>query len=644
MLDLADKAGNEADAKEIYQWIQETPDEAPAPVAPVAAPAPVLPQAAPKVPPQQRMDELKQFVNKPGGPDLKQPAFHGLQRASKGLLDTADTLLGPVAIPFKGIHKALVEEAGMPSIYPTEQNLAAGEAATKAAGLPGALAAGTTEAFSNVLPTKAAVTSLAPAASYYLPKAFQAAVPATSELLGNMVSGATMAPSGEKGQAAVASGLGTGFASAIGQGYQGLVGLGKKAAKTYLPEFMPTKAAATERASQALQEKYGQEEFKRMGHEIDTQMGPHMLPQTTASLTGSKPAAAYERGARTRPTFGANEFDESVNKAKGGIFQNITQNAENVPKLAPVPQAIHNKTQEALNKIPLDNKSADKITIGLDDMKKGVAFGSHPADAKRASDWINTVLLNKNTTIGHLHQLRTNLNESGMNPGVVEESRAMLKKVIDEATGGKLTATNLAAGQAKDKLKAAQATQALRDRFTYAGKFKPEEITEKSLDTAMDVEARKSAADKFPYIDESMLGGLKSLSEASKKHELYKGAQGAPSIQPSEAESVLSAGLDAGSWWKFRKLVGTVFSGYKEATVKAADEAARHPDKFLEMVQAKRAAGQALEEWEKKMEGWVQKGTRAGGVAGAEGGKVVKNEYDRKQEAKAQARKLRKKE
>lgn len=573
-----------------------------------------------------------QKIDVPWTSELGYGVVHGLNLASRGLTDTMEFMVGPaVAEPFKKLGRYAASK-GFP-MGVTDERLARGKKFVEGTGplssvgqfagevVPAALAAPFVEA-----KALQAGTQLIPKV---LPKALQtivpASLPAATQVTGNVVSSAALAPKGEKADAAEGAAYGTVAGSTVGKVLTKGVDLAKRGYKRIVEELSP-EAGSSARALRALERTLGKEEVAQIADKVGNPT-PSALPRTTAATSGSEKMGAMERGARAR---GGSDFighDKEVDQAAWGLIKGATKNADDLPGLSGQHSAMFREGQQRLNKIPLSKANREQLGKELLALRNSQeVIGDTTGMKAKDIDRVLQALDHPEATLGVLPELYTSLGDSASGSTAISRVREAIKKVADARSKGEFTNVLEGYGATKDAMRAAEASAQLRGKLMspegipltpkYSG-----EAGRNAVPNIQSAPLRRATAGQAEGLAPTQVNQMNELADQLRAHEIYKSpGNSVPDI--GKAEGVATAGLNAGPLWRLRGTIGAMFGPVNEKTTKAIDEALLKPDKFLALLDERRAANAYIPGWEAKLEKII----RSSGQAGARVGAAIQSE------------------
>jgi hypothetical protein len=576
MLDKADKAGDTAGARDIYKWIQETPAEPPPP--PPVVPGPDKPQ-------------ISYTRGAVGGLE------HGLHRASRGLLNTAEFMAGkPISNQVKKLHQWAVSK-GMPSIAPTDEMMAKEEQFVKDA----PWTANVGQVVGEAVPEMATAFLGAPAAekvaSTVLPKFAQKLAPAVADIGLNAATSATFAPEDKAKAAAWAAG-----GSAAGRALPHAVNYARKGANAATDFVVPGRSAANKLTKHLGSEADEVTSLARKGLEA----GDSALPQTTAGMTGNVKVAGLEAGIPGRGLVDLSPTRVAQEKAKQSALTKLTAGGDEVGALTKEADTIASEGTERLRRMPLGKERKAGVVASLESLKTvdEVIGDTHLQGAiTRAQNAINDP--NASTLI--LTTLKNNLPKDAK----FDRVRNVLMEAANERSKFIASAAEEGAGAVRDKATAAQASKSLRGEYLGEGGAKLKDINELSLNRSL----------TKPGLDSDVVEQGAKLSDELRRADLYKNTQGAPTdikktllqvATDNPLGAAVAAFLSAGKTAPLHAALKV----RDHLTKKAVDQAVADPKKWVEIMGAKQARGAALEAWEKALYKTLRPATMAGSQAG----------------------------
>jgi hypothetical protein len=527
---------------------------------------------------------------------------HGLHRASRGVLKTAEFMAGkPISNQVKKLHQWAVSK-GMPSMAPTDEMMAKEEQFVKDA----PWTANVGQVIGEAVPETAATLMGMPAAekvtAAFLPKAAQKIAPAVADIGANAAAAATFAPE-DKAKAAAWGGVG----AAAGRALPHAVNYGRKGA-TLAADLLPERSAAGRIT-------------KHMGGQADEvtdlarkglASGDSMLPQTTAGLTGNVKVAGLEAGIPGRGLVDLSSTRAAQEKAKQSALAKLTAGGDQVDDLTKEAADVVSEGTERLRKMPLGKERKAGVIAELESLKTvdEVIGDTHLQGAiNRAQSAISDP--NSSTLI--LTTLKNNLPKDAK----FDRVRNVLMEAANERSKFIASAAEEGAGAIKGKVAAAQASKSLRGEYLDQGR-KIKDINELSLNKSL------TAKD----LDSDVVEQGAKLSDEVRRANLYKNTEGAPTdIKKTWVNALTNDPLGAA--------VGTFISGGKMAPVyaalrvrdhltrKAVDEAVADPKTWVKMMGDKQARGATLQAWEKAL----YKTLRPATMAGSQAGQAIGEEY-----------------
>lgn len=588
-------------------------DYAPAPAASAPGDAPWLAYGKGKVQaPAAPATDDRNFVSKIGT-GLHQAGM----LASKGLTDTAKFFAGDyLSKPFQVLNEYATSK-GYP-LTPTEGQIQQGTADVKKAG--GWAQAGQFggQVALEALTAPLMEAKMAASGAKVLPEALQYLAKPAAQVGANAATSAAFAPE-DKAGAAEGGAQGTVYGSALAKtlvkGYE----YAKKGAGRIYEELAP-EAGAQARALRAIERTAGKDEVARVADLAAQPPTPSsgMLPQTTAAKANSAPLGAMEGGARLRNPARAEAIDKSVDEASWGILKGATPNADQAANLRGEHTKVFNAGQELLDKLPFSKANRAEVSKKLLDLRNSnIVSGDTTKQSAGAINIVLEAIDNPNTSLGVLAHMHSTLD--GSNPGIARV-KTILKDVLDTRSKGQFT--NILEGYkaTSEAAEAAERAAALRGKF-----MGPDNVPKTTR--AWGESGQPTA---LPGLDAAPLrreiskndpanAQLNALADALRGKEIHK-TPGSRSVDPGKAESVATAGLNAGPLWRLRGTIGAAFGPINEKTTKAIDEALFEPQKFLDLMDARRAKQIALQPWEAKLEKIIRSGGQVGARIGSQAG------------------------
>lgn len=521
---------------------------------------------------------------------------HGLHRASRGLLKTAEFMAGqPISNQVKKLHGWAVSK-GMPSMAPTDEMMAKEEQFVKDAPWTANVGQVMGEAIPETAATFLGMPAAEKVAGAFLPKAAQKLAPAVADIGANTAAAATFAPENKGEAAAWAAG-----GSTAGRALPHAIDYARKGASKVADFVVPSRSAAGK-----ISHHLGAEEFAQTGEAVREGLKKTGgLPQTTAGLSDNAKMAGLERGAQGRGLVDLGKTREAQEAAKKSALTKLTSSADEVDTLAKEADRVTEEGVERLRKMPLGKERKAGVVAELESLKTTDEVIGSPVlqgAIKRAQSAINDP--NSSTLV--LTELRRNLPKGKE----YDKVRDVLMNAANERSKFIASAAEEGAGAIKGQAQAAQASKGLRGEYLDEAGGKLKDINELSLNKSL----------TKPGLDEGVVKSGRELSDEVRRTNLYKTSE-APTELKKHWTSVLSTD-------PLGAAVGTFLSGGKMAPVygalrvrdhlvkKAVDTAVADPKEFLRMFDAKKATGEALAVWEKKLARTLRAATMAGSQAG----------------------------
>lgn len=542
-------------------------------------------------------------------------AVHGLNLASKGLTDTAQALTPEfVQKPFRALNQYATSK-GFP-LTPTDETIAQGAAATEKAGGWGTTGKFLGQMAPEALTAPLAEAKLAVGAGKALPAALQYLAKPAAQIGANAATAATFAPEDKLGAAeggAAGTVLGSALAKGVGKGYE----YGKRAVGRAVEEVSPGSAATSARALRAIERTVGKSELERATGQLESPI-PTMLPQTTAAASGSNQLGAMERGARGRGGADFGAHDRAVDAASWSFLKGATPEADQLAGLQGQHTKLFNEGQKILDKLPFSKANRADVSKQLLDLRNSnLVTGDATGQSARAINTALEAIDNPNASLGVLAQLHSSLD--GSNPGTARV-KDVLKEMLDKRSKGEFTNTLEGYKATADAIQAAERSAALRGKFMgpdnvpVTPRYSGESGTATAVPGIDSGPLRRAMAPNDPSNIE-----LNKLSDALRSHEIYK-SPGATGIKVGKAEDLATAGINTGPFWRLRGTIKAAFGPLNDKTAQAVDEALLNPQKFLELVDARRAKQAALQPWEAKLEKIIRSGGQGGARIGSQTG------------------------
>jgi hypothetical protein len=371
-------------------------------------------------------------------------------------------------------------------------------------------------------------------------------------------------------------------------------------------EFAPTVKAATARAADALEKTLGMDRVEAMKTAIENAT-PSRLPRTTAAVTQDARAGALERGARGRGNVDFAPHDEQAAEVAWDTVKKATPEAD---IKGGNPQEIFTEGVDKIKDLPLSQAKRKDLGTSIDALRTHSNVIANP-ELGRELDNVASVLANPDSKIGALTEVWDRLGaHAGQSPAMAE-AREAVKRVIDDKTKGQFSNIIQGYGAAKDAAKVEEAATGIRRKFssesgvpttekyhkTDTGEVVPH-IQSRPLRMALaKVEKGEAGAD----MDPARMADLKALSDELSAHEIYKPSQsmGSPGLAGGEGTATeLSSGLG----WKTRAMLKPILGSLNADSQKVADEAMHDPQKFLSVMDSKRARNAPLTKTEQMLD------------------------------------------
>jgi hypothetical protein len=551
--------------------------------------------------------------------ELEGGVRHGLNRASRGIADTAEFIAGPMAKPFKMLNKYATSK-GYP-LSPEDKSLQYGKEFVGKSGPMANIGQMGAEAGVGALAAPVAEAQMVKGLGQMLPQAtgvVKAAIPSLSQVGGNAIAGAATAPEGEKTDAAEGGAIGTVLGQTLGKGLAGGANLAKKGKDWIAQEFRPN-AGAPGRALSTIERTIGKDEVGKIADQLENPP-PSMLPRTSAAMAGSEKLGAMERGARSRGQADFIGHDQGVDKAAWDVIKGSTKNAEDVPGLSEQATKMFNEGQARLDKLPFSQKNREAVSKELLKLRNSnEVVGDTSGVASKQIDNMLRAVDNPETSLGVLAQLYTTVD--GSVPGL-GQAKAVLKRVADERSKGEFSNLLQGYGVTKDALSAAEASAALRGKFMgdTGIPVTPKYSGEAGINATPNIQSaplRKATVGQAAGLAPDQAAQMNMLSDQLRGHEIYK-SPGASAIDIGGAEGIATAGLNAGPLWRLRGTIKSAFGPINDKTTKAIDDALLDPQKFLALIEQRRATNARIPEWEAKLEKMIRTSGQTGARVGTE--------------------------
>jgi hypothetical protein len=279
---------------------------------------------------------------------------------------------------------------------------------------------------------------------------------------------------------------------------------------------------------------------------------------------------------------------------------------------------VFNEGQALLDKLPFSQKNRALVSTELRKIRNSNAVqGDASGTAAKQIDSVLRAVDNPDTSLGVLAQLYTTVDGAAPGMGLVKDT---LKRTLDDRSKGQFSNIIQGYGATKEAIEAAEKSARLRGKFMgpdnvpVTSRAHGESGTPTALPGVDAAPLRRVMAKEDPTN-----AGLNTLSDQLRSHEIYK-SPGSTSINIGGAEGTATAGLNAGPFWRLRGTIKSAFGPINDKTSKAVDDALLDPQKFLALIDARKAKQEALQPWEAKLEKIIrsggQLGARVGGSAG----------------------------
>jgi hypothetical protein len=422
-------------------------------------------------------------------------------------------------------------------------------------------------------------------------------LPAAVDIASQAGWGALTAPE-DKGEAAALGGGG----AAVGRVLPHAVSGARKAAGAVTDIVMPGRSAAGRIARHL-----GPEEYTRVGEAVKkgVEAGDSILPQTTAAMSDSTRLASLERGARGRGLVDLTKKNAATEAAKASQLTKLTGAAEGADDLAREADAVVAEGKRRLGNMPLGKERKAGIVAELESLKtRDEILGS--TSAMSAVDQAIKAIDNPNSSTRILVELRENM---GKNPKL-QPVKDLLMEAANERSKSIASMAEEGASAIRGQAEAGMAAKKLRGEYLDEAGGSIKGINEMSLNKSL----------TKPGLSEDIVKGGRALSEEVRKSNLYKTAEGPTEIKSrlKSVDNPIAAAITSyttGGWSAPVHLALGVRDHY---TKKAVDKAIADPTEFLKIFNAKKASGEAIAVWEKKLAKTLRPMTIAGGVAGRE--------------------------
>ena len=544
----------------------------------------------------------------PGEPDLPPDLFeqavggtkHAFDRLAYGLKQKL-VGLAPEEEELLARGKAFVEETGPAS---TVGEIGGGAAAT--APLGGPVAAGG-RVLSRALPALERLGSVGG-------RVFNLGLAGRAATEGAAVGALEPTAPGESsvGNAVVGAAAGTVIPGA------GVLGAG---ARRIGRGIMPSDSSANRRAYKVLSEALGSQFVDDAAKRIDDAMpgGQRQtrLPQTTAALLDDQRVGALELGARNRNLVGFHELDRDVASRVRDTVLDDTSEAARADLLARRPEKLL-ETGKAVLKEKKFTNTERKFLIGeLEQLSMTEEALADPRVVK-ALNYAGGLIDDPTTSPQVLALMRERLLKLAPDNPAVKQAVALLTESADDiatktrmvngrpTTEGRVLSRSIeAAEKARTTAEQAGAAKAVRDEYLASdGGRRP---------------LKQAIARQAGKLDPTTKGDLENTAEELRRQELYKphsGIGGSTLPNVSERGAAVAA-VNATRLWPFRGAVNLIYQRADKQTQRIIDDALKDPQKFLKIVEAKRALNAPLTQAE-ELADTVVRGMNRGLIAQGE--------------------------
>ena len=532
----------------------------------------------------------------PTGAQILKAGVQGARRTAYGLKKTGEIL---------GLNKPMAPEGMAPSkdfsLLPTEESMAAGEEDVKRAGTQGKILAGGVEAGIGMIPAVKGAQALN-VAGKVLPKAVQFAVPAVADIAANAATGYALAPE-DKGEAAAWSGGGAALGHVLPKG----VDLARKGFNAAADFVMPGRSAAG-KLSKYLGPEETEQAIAAVREGVKKTGG---LPQTTAGLADNAKLAGIERGIPGRGLVDLGKTRRAQEEAVQTGLTKLTSSAGDVDVLAKEAADISAEGAGRLNRMPLGRERKSAIVEALGEAGKTNEVIGNPEASSAVRQAIKAIN-NPDSSTGILTVLAEGLEKRVAANPKLAPIRDILMNAADERSKFIASSVKGAVGEAEGALRGAKASKVLRGEYLDEAGGKIKDISDLSLNRSL----------TKPGLSEDVVKGGRELSEEVRRANLYKNTELPTEIPKTVMERIAHDPVGAA--------VSGFFSGGKTVplyaalrardvlTKRAIDKAVADPVEFLRIFDAKKATGEALAVWEKKLARTMRPLATAGGAAGRE--------------------------
>ncbi len=389
-------------------------------------------------------------------------------------------------------------------------------------------------------------------------------------------------------------------------------------------EALPTVGATQGRAVRALERTLGKDKLGQIAQQVSNPT-PSMFPRTTAATAQDARLGALERGARSRGNVDFSPHDESVSRAAWEAVQGATSAADEIDNLVKGGTDIMVEGKELLNKLPLSQDRRAAISQEMLALRNSNEVIANPQLAKELDNVIAAVD-NPEATLEVLPQLYWRLGQEAGDSSTIQRAREVLKQAADERSKGQFTNMQAGYGATMEQLGGAEAAKAMRERlvkdqiastnqfYGSTGQDVVPHMSSGPLRRSMIAEAKKG---RLGELGQDNMDTLNIVADQLKAHEIYTPAMssGGAGVNLGGGEGAASAALNAGPLWRLRGALGSYFGDLNERSVKMIDEALLEPQKFLDLMQKREAAGAPLGPVEKTLKQLLLGGGRSAAVS-----------------------------
>jgi hypothetical protein len=398
----------------------------------------------------------------------------------------------------------------------------------------------------------------------------------------------------------------------------GAVGAPAKAAWRALS---PTAKGAQLRAAGTLERTLGKGTVDKVEAAVRSPSAS-VLPRSTAAMADNTDLGALERSARGRGNAPFEAHDQEVARRAWSEAQSATDEANLLPQLEDIPDKLMNLGKAEFKRLALPDSVRDDTITQLSRMADSGEALARPEVRKELDNAIRA-LSHAEAGGEVLPQLVWNIGKDAGKSDTLAAAKKLLAQKADEISSGRFSALQKEFGTAADTLKGAEGAQAIRNTFkseggvpltsraigNQAGADATPVLTSKALRTTL-------ASKGEEVMDPNKVDQLKNLAEELRKHEIYAPTPGTGSgrTDMGMAQGVGSSAINASPLWRLRGAQGSLFGGANTKTMKALDNALLDPNKFIEMIEAKRALNRPLSGTEKLVEAMLRAQSRASSV------------------------------